>query len=253
MAESALVMAFDRAAETYDREFGTNPIGRLFRHAVHERLAALFPPGAHVLDLGCGTGEDAVFLVGRGVRVTGIDPSPAMVARARARAPGGHFECRAAEQVEECGGPFDGALSDFGALNCADLTRVGAGLARVLSPGAPVLVNLLGGHPWPLRVLRVLRRGIARRGAAPPRVEGIRVPVTYPTLAEARAQLGPSFEWTRAWSLGAVVPDPSHAAWASRHPVLFGAFCALEDGIRAWPLVRGAGDHVVLEGRRRPC
>ncbi|MDR5778898.1 class I SAM-dependent methyltransferase [Caballeronia sp. LZ065] len=43
---------------------------------------------AHVVDLGCGTGLLACELARRGVRVTGIDPSPAMLRVARARPEG---------------------------------------------------------------------------------------------------------------------------------------------------------------------
>lgn len=42
-------------------------------------------PVASVLDLGCGTGGHALPLAGRGLRVTGVDRSPAMLARARAK------------------------------------------------------------------------------------------------------------------------------------------------------------------------
>ena len=58
-------------------------IGLLFRHVVQARLEALFGRGDRVLDLGCGTGEDALTLAARGVRVVGIDPSPERIARAR--------------------------------------------------------------------------------------------------------------------------------------------------------------------------
>jgi SAM-dependent methyltransferase len=39
-----------------------------------------------VLDVGCGTGEHALFLAGRGHRVMGIDSAPAAIERARAKA-----------------------------------------------------------------------------------------------------------------------------------------------------------------------
>lgn len=38
------------------------------------------------LDLGCGTGENALFLASRGLAVTGLDGSPTAIAAARARA-----------------------------------------------------------------------------------------------------------------------------------------------------------------------
>jgi SAM-dependent methyltransferase len=43
-------------------------------------------PGERLLDVGCGTGRHAVALAARGVAVTGVDLSPAMLERARARA-----------------------------------------------------------------------------------------------------------------------------------------------------------------------
>lgn len=39
-----------------------------------------------VLDVGCGTGENALLLAARGLRVMGIDASPAAIERARAKA-----------------------------------------------------------------------------------------------------------------------------------------------------------------------
>ena len=83
---TAAAVAFDRAAPGYDEGFGRNPAGLVFRHAFQERLRRLVAPGARVVDLGCGTGEDAVFLATLGVRVHAIDVSPAMVARTREKA-----------------------------------------------------------------------------------------------------------------------------------------------------------------------
>lgn len=45
-------------------------------------------PVASVLDLGCGTGGHVLPLAARGLRVTGVDRSPAMLARAREKSAG---------------------------------------------------------------------------------------------------------------------------------------------------------------------
>jgi SAM-dependent methyltransferase len=256
-AGSALVAAaFDRAAPGYDASFGRNPVGLVFRHVVQHRLLRLFPPGARVLDLGCGTGSDALALAEAGRRVHGVDVSAGMIEQARGRAAGAmaerlSFEVRAVETLGELAGPFDGAYSDHGALNCADLGAVAAGLSRALRPGAPVVFSLMGRRPLPALLERALTGRGGARGRGAPRVAGIELPVGYPSVGELRAAFGDAFAWTGAFALGVVLPGPEHAAWASRHPQRFGLLAAIEGRVRHWPLLRSLGDHVVVEGRRR--
>lgn len=45
-------------------------------------VSALLPPGARVLDLGCGEGRDSVFFASRGFEVTGVDVSLAGLRKA---------------------------------------------------------------------------------------------------------------------------------------------------------------------------
>lgn len=254
----SVALAFDRAAAGYDAGFGTNPVGRLFRYVFQERLLAIFPPGARVLDLGCGTGEDALFLAARGRSVVALDVSPEMVARARAKAAAAgvpseraRFEVRMAEQVAGLGEGFDGAYSDFGALNCADLTAVGRGLSRALRAGAPLLLSVMGPLPLPLALERGLTGRGDARGAGVPRVAGVPVPAAYPWPGALERAFGPEFEWSGGFALGVAVPGPEHGAWASRHPQAFGLLAIAESVVRRWPLLRALGDHDVLAGRRR--
>jgi len=75
--------AFDVLAPAYDAAFTATPLGTLLRRSVWKRLDASFAPGQHVLELACGTGEDAVHLAERGVRVLATDASPVMAETAR--------------------------------------------------------------------------------------------------------------------------------------------------------------------------
>lgn len=253
---TAAAVAFDRAAPGYDEGFGRNPSGLLFRYAFQERLRGLFAPGASVVDVGCGTGEDAVFLASLGVRVHAIDVSPAMVERTRAKAERAGVAERVtasvlpAESVASLGEGFDGAYSDFGALNCTALGTVGEGLARVLRPGAPLLLCAIG--PWPLPALF----GRALFGSGPfrrpvPDVAGVPVPIRHLTPSALRQALGPAFVWTDAWAQGVLVPGPMHERWTRRHPQAFGVLAAAERVVRRWPGLRSLGDHAVVEGHRR--
>jgi SAM-dependent methyltransferase len=77
----------DRVAQTYDEDAG----GNFDPHVVAETadlLAGLAGPAGSALEFAIGTGRVALPLAGRGVRVSGIDLSRAMVARLRAK-PGG--------------------------------------------------------------------------------------------------------------------------------------------------------------------
>jgi hypothetical protein len=120
-------------------------------------------------------------------------------------------------------GPFDGAYAAPGALDGAELEIAGRSLAAALRPGAPVLVC------------------IARRRAGTAAI-GIR---------EAQARLGPAFTWSAGFGLGVLLPGEARTAWAGRYPQAFGLLAALESVVRGWPVVRGLGEHAVLEGWRR--
>ncbi len=73
-------------AESYDQTFTNTSLGRELRALVWERLSLLFTGGSHVLELNCGTGEDACWLAARGVLVTATDGSPRMLQRAEEKA-----------------------------------------------------------------------------------------------------------------------------------------------------------------------
>jgi SAM-dependent methyltransferase len=63
--------------------------GRFYERGWLDRFCALVSPGGPVLDMGCGAGEPiARYVSEHGHAVTGVDSSPAMIARFRARLPG---------------------------------------------------------------------------------------------------------------------------------------------------------------------
>ena len=97
------------------------------------------PEGAHVLDLGAGSGVDAFLAARRGARVTGVDMTPDMLRVAAGAARDQIRFVRAlAERLPFADGSFDAALSN-GVLNlCPDKPGALAELARVLKPGAPL-------------------------------------------------------------------------------------------------------------------
>src|SRR5271155_3564686 len=78
--------AFDSVAADYDGPRGNNASIQDMRAEMWRTLDAAFAPGSRLLDLGCGTGLDAVRMAQRGHSVTATDWSPQMVQRTRERA-----------------------------------------------------------------------------------------------------------------------------------------------------------------------
>lgn len=91
--------------------------------------------GRRALDLCCGQGNVSKALVDRGCTVVGLDFSPAMLERARARVPEGRFLEGDAQDMPLKNGYFDIVVSNFGVCHAADQPRVLAEIRRVLRPG----------------------------------------------------------------------------------------------------------------------
>jgi SAM-dependent methyltransferase len=138
-----------------------------------------------VLDAGCGTGENALHLAGRGHHVLGIDLAGAAVdraaAKARERRLDAEFLVWDALRAPELGRTFD-TVVDVGLFHTfADEQRLpyARAMAAVLSPGGLLILLCWSEHnPWgfgPRRITHMEIRGTFHEGWA---VESIE-PETY--------------------------------------------------------------------------
>jgi SAM-dependent methyltransferase len=256
---------FDAVAAEYDDRFSSRRLGRWLREAVWQRLEPLFQPGDQVLELGCGTGEDALWLARRGCRVTATDASTAMLAIAQQKAEaaglrgaitfqqldlGRLLNRQAGRALGSADGPpsnqFDGALSNFGALNClADRRPLAAWLAEMVRPGGRVALVVMGPCcPWEVawhlahgQLHSATRRfrpgGRAALGAG----AGLRV--WYPSPRRLRAELEPHFRLRGTQAIGVLLPPGELAHLVDRWPRAFARLASLErrlccGGVWSW-------------------
>jgi len=108
------------------------------------------------IDLGCGTGANAVFLAQHGFDVTGIDFAPAALDKARARAAAAGVAVRFVEEdltaIRPGLGTFD-LLVDYGTLDDLSDARRARYVENVLPLAGPGAQFLLWGFEWPARRL----------------------------------------------------------------------------------------------------
>lgn len=122
-----------------------NPEYGQIRHTLAEGLSPL--AGQKVLDVGCGTGDDALELaeqVGADGLVVGTDISEAMVTEARRRAAGCRlpieFKRDDVSHLAFPDGVFDRVRAKLVLMHCADLDGAARELLRVTRPGGRIAV-----------------------------------------------------------------------------------------------------------------
>lgn len=254
---SAAVQAFDAVAPTFDARFGAWKSVAAQRSAVRAELLRSFEPGASLLELGGGTGEDALFLAARGYRVHLTDGSPAMIRLAGEKVVSAGaeecvtLECVAIEELTRLRDvTFDGCFSNFAAFNCVDDCSVPArGLASVLRPGALALFVIFG-PCCPGEMLTLLLRGegsrafrrFSKRAAA--RLGGHSFTVSYPAPHAFARSFAPWFALRHVRGVGVFVPPSSAEPWISNHPRLLAILQRLDRMLSA-PLAV-LGDHVIV-------
>ncbi len=259
------VAAFDAIAPVFDQRFGAWRSVAAQRRAVREALQVEFPKSGHILELGGGTGEDAAFLAGAGYEVFLTDPSPTMVALAKARLSpfGARAEIATGEELEEFaarhlstgGRLFDGAFSNFAPLNCVvDLGPVARGLAQLLKFGAPAMLVLFGTFCPGEMLTEVLHRRPdqalrrCKRGPFPARVAKREFPIVYHRRAALMRAFAPWFVLEKRLGIGVTVPPSAAEPWISHQPRLLGAMEKLDRKLSR-PLAF-LGDHVLYQFRR---
>ena len=105
------------------------------------RFAGALPPGAWVLDLGCGTGRPlGAWLLARGFSVTGIDAAAPAIDRAREGLPAGEWICADMRGLA-LGRTFEGLLAwdSLFHMTAADQEAFFSVLGAHAAPGAVLM------------------------------------------------------------------------------------------------------------------
>ncbi|HEV2813031.1 MAG TPA: methyltransferase domain-containing protein [Solirubrobacteraceae bacterium] len=155
-------LRFNRLTPLFDVAAGVFVRDRAIKRRVLERAA--LTGGEDVLDVGCGTGTLAIAAArtAPGVRITGLDADPAILARARRKARAAGVDIAFDEAMATApaypDAAFDVVLSTlfFHHLPDDGKREAAAELVRVLRPGGRLVVGDLGRAQDPLMRAGVL-------------------------------------------------------------------------------------------------
>ena len=147
---------FDHVAEIYDKSFTHSRIGKLQRGFVMDYMDTILPRDKplSILELNCGTGEDAVYFAKKGHNVVATDLSDEMIRVVKQKI----GEYRLEDKITafsmdirdilnvDFGVKFDLIFSNFGGLNCLsaqDLGTLSNNLAPLMDKGGRLIAVIM--------------------------------------------------------------------------------------------------------------
>jgi ubiquinone/menaquinone biosynthesis C-methylase UbiE len=258
------LIAFDAVAAEYDRREADNPIMQLMRTRSLAMLESTFLRGATLLDVGCGTGTEAIWLQQRGRTIFAVDSSSRMLEVLSSRAATSDLRIRTRllragdllKLVDEVGeASFDGAYSSFGALNMEpSLEAPVAALARLVRPGGKIVLSVM--NRWCVaetalllaggRAKQVFRR---TRPSVPVAIGPNIAEVRYPSWRDLRRALRPWFRVVTVRALPLLLLPYAWPAFSS-HPHVYKAVSRLDRVLAPRRPFAWLGDHLVVVAER---
>ena len=264
---------FDPIAGSYDTLFTHTPLGRRKRRLVHHYLSEIVQKDWNVLELNCGTGEDALWMSQHVNHIVATDMSIAMLEQGKEKVQRENvsnvdFSQMRLEKLWE-GVPttitskvpdgFDLIFSNFDGLNCLkNLSPLPTALYSLLVPHGEVVLVLMSKVCLVERVAWLLRgqlgKAFARRNK-----EGIRVHIgegrsmtTYfhatSTILQLFKKAGYRVENVRA--IGLTTPPTSMRDFYERHIGNFQRFEPVEDWLSKYYPFNRMGDHILIHVKR---
>lgn len=255
--------AFDVLAADYDAGFTRSITGQAQRHYTRQWLGTFLDgrSGLRILEINCGTGEDACWLSGLGHEVIATDASAAMIQVATQKAIGQQVSSTFLQcSFDQLGHrfakvQFDLIFSNFAGLNCVPpgrLMNLSEELASLLAPNGHMAVVLFGKYCcWETLyyLLRFNGSNATRRWSNKP----LAVPLHSQVSQEVHyypvkhfLQRMPAFQLKEKRPVGLFLPPSYLEGYMQRHPRFFQTLQHLEkiSGGPAW--CSQLADHLYL-------
>lgn len=261
---TATAAPFDALGADYDRNFSDRLPARWLRRTIRARVSPYLERGSKVIELGCGTGEDAIWFARQGCRVWAVDNSAVMLAHARAKitkaGTGDRIELQQLDvsMLTRRSLPDDFAadlvFSNFGVLNCIeDLAPVFDTAAQSLRDGGYLAATVMGKFCLTETVYFGLRGQFAKatrrwRNGARYRAAGKYYDLWYHSPGQLYRQ-APHFDRCGLFGIGGLLPTSEGYAMCERSPRFFGALAELDRKIGR--VLYPISDHYLILLRKR--
>jgi ubiquinone/menaquinone biosynthesis C-methylase UbiE len=256
--------AFDILAPAYDEAFSHTLVGLHQRAAVRRYLQAFISgyKRLNILEINCGTGDDALWLAAQGHNVVATDASGMMIEKALEKQPSHEsgnvqfLRCGFGELESRFGeNEFDLIFSNFSGLNCvsaAGLKQLAPVFHRLLKNEGRLAFVVFGKYTlwemtWYLSKFQ-FREAFRRWGKSAVAVtlknDSVQE-VFYHSISEMRRNMK-GFRLVKKRPVGLWVPPSYMDAFVQKRAGLFRWLSAKEKRSGSWPFLSPFADHTYL-------
>jgi SAM-dependent methyltransferase len=253
--------AFNKAAEKYDEQFTNTAIGRLQRNRVWNYLQRNVnsTDQPRVLELNCGTGEDARWFASKGFKVVATDISSQMIEAARGKNPAGvEFEICSFAQIADrfLPGSFDIIFSNFGGLNCIpgnEIRLLAEQVSLLLRPNgrfiAVVMSDDCAMEKWYFRRKKMYEQANRRKNTngVSTTIEGETFTTYYYSPEKFTQMTANVFRVNAQKAVGWAIPPSYTDPFFRTRPTLLKALTLIENTIGNMPVMARRADHFLID------
>lgn len=251
--------AFSKQASVFDEQFGSDKIVQFKREQVRKHVKQYLQPKDHILELNCGTGEDAIWFAMQGHRVLATDISETMLQMARQKLQKKGFSNNVTlqqcsyEELKNIEQKFDYVFSNFGGLNCTNkLNEIFPQISSLLNTGGKATFVIMPDFClWEVLLLfkgkfkTAFRRFAGKKGAAA-KVEGLPFRCWYYNPAYVKKHAAPYFSVLSVQGLCTLVPPSYMQGFNVKYPRLFALLKKWEQKLGTkWPW-KNIGDYYII-------
>ena len=251
--------SFDKAAQNYDDTFSNSEIGKLQRNVVHYHLKKLLSnQQLNILEINCGTGEDAIWLAQKKHIVIATDISNEMivVAKTKESYQNLNFEQADITSITEKfkDKKFDLIFSNFGGLNCLDkneLSHFLNSVSTILSEKGKLILVIMPKNTLWEKVYFILKgkfKTAFRRTkkVAFANVDGISVPTYYYNPKDIVNLSKSSFDCLAIKPVGFFIPPSYLEPFFKNKKGFLRLLNSLESKIKNWSFLSKYADHYLI-------
>ena len=258
--------AFSKQSKVFDQVYGEDTVVHYKRQRVREHMMGNLNAGSTILELNCGTGEDAIFFAQKGFSVHATDILEDMLEVVKQKVSA--YSLNQKVSVEQCSfaeldylhhkGPFDAIFSNFGGLNCTrQLDKVLLSIKPLVNPGGTVTLVIISKYCfWEFLLLfkgkfkTALRRLFANKGRKA-HVEGGFFRCWYYSPSYVKKHLQKEFDLVALEGLCTIVPPAYIEGFAENRPGIFSFLKRKENKLKSkWPW-KFIGDYYIITFRKR--